>query len=91
MGLVPTTLVPPRSTQILIHRPGWRPSRRKSLSRLTTICAPAGSGKTTAALYWYSQLTASGRPGLWLAARPGIRDLSSFLLALKAAVYPGGT
>jgi LuxR family maltose regulon positive regulatory protein len=91
MGLVPTTIVPPRSAQILIHRSSLEIfSRAIGMSRLTTICAPAGSGKTTAALFWFNQLLAEGRPGLWLAARAGIHDLTSFLVALKAAGLAAG-
>jgi len=91
MGLVPTTIVPPQSAQIMIQRATLDTlAERIGRSRLTTICAPAGSGKTTAALHWYNQLKAAGRPGLWLAARAGIRDLPSFLVALKEAGIAAG-
>lgn len=91
MGLVPTTIVPPRSASVLIHRPALEAlCERIDGSRLTTICAPAGSGKTTAALFWFNRLKQAGRPGLWLAARAGIRDLPSFLLALKEAGIAAG-
>lgn len=59
-------------------------------SRVTTICAPAGSGKTMAALYWFNQLVTAGRAGLWIAARAGIRDRSTFLLALREAGVTAG-
>lgn len=91
MGLVPTTIIPPRGAQMLVDRLSLTSfTSAISDSRVTTICAPAGSGKTTAALLWFNQLTESGRPGLWLAARAGIHDLPSFLTALKAAGVTAG-
>src|SRR3546814_16215123 len=54
------------------------------------VCAPAGSGKTTAMLYWAEELRKTGRPVLWLAARAGISDMPSFLLALEAAGVAAG-
>lgn len=91
MGLVPTTIVPPQGAQIMIQRATLDTlAERIGRSRLTTICAPAGSGKTTAALHWFNQLKAAGRPGLWLAARAGVRDLPSFLVALKEAGIAAG-
>jgi LuxR family maltose regulon positive regulatory protein len=91
MGLVPTTIIPPRATPQLIARAGQgKLTDAIDQSRVTTICAPAGSGKTTAALSWFRQLQERGRPGLWLAARAGIRDLPSFLVALQAAGIAAG-
>jgi LuxR family maltose regulon positive regulatory protein len=91
MGLVPTTIVPPRSSHIIIERPTLEAFFEAiDRSRLTMVSAPAGSGKTTAALCWFRHLKAAGRPGLWLAARAGIRDLSSFLLALQSAGIEAG-
>ena len=91
MGLVPTTIIPPRPTQVLVERRGLASfADAIGESRVTTICAPAGSGKTTAALSWFKQLTQSGRPGLWLAPRAGIHDLPSCLAALKAAGVAAG-
>ena len=91
MGLVPTTIVPPRSSHVVIERPALEAfSDAIDRSRLTMICAPAGSGKTTAALFWFNRMRAAGRPGLWLAARAGIRDLPSFLLAFRSAGIDAG-
>jgi LuxR family maltose regulon positive regulatory protein len=91
MGVVPTTIIPTRARRILIAR-----QRIVDLtasvgdSRVTTICAPAGSGKTTAALYWADRFRDDGRPVLWIAARPGFSDLPDFLSALKAAGLKAG-
>lgn len=91
MGLVPTTIIPPRATSIIVQRKGFLclieaiPS-----ARLVTFCAPAGSGKTTAALYCHNLLKAEGRPALWLSVRAGIRDFPSFFGALQAAGLAAG-
>ena len=86
MAVVPTIVLPPRITPTLIERPALLALIPKvALSRMTVVSAPAGSGKTTAMLFWAERLRAEGRPLLWLAARAGIGNKASFLLALKAA------
>ncbi|HKX78099.1 MAG TPA: LuxR C-terminal-related transcriptional regulator [Novosphingobium sp.] len=91
MGLIPTTIVPPRARSVLVdHGRLSALTARIASSRLTTVFAPAGSGKTTAALCWFNEIKADGRPGLWLAGRAGLRDLPSFLLALKEAGIAAG-
>ncbi|WP_244884466.1 LuxR C-terminal-related transcriptional regulator [Sphingobium cupriresistens] len=86
MAVVPTIVLPPRITPTLIERPALAALTEKvAQARLTMVSAPAGSGKTTAMLYWAERLRAQGRPVLWLAARAGIGNKTSFLLALKAA------
>jgi LuxR family maltose regulon positive regulatory protein len=91
MGLVPTTIVPPRSSHIIVARPTLDAFFEAiDRSRLTIVSAPAGSGKTTAALSWFHRLKAAGRPGMWLAVRAGIRDLPSFLLAFRSAGVDAG-
>lgn len=91
MNVVPTTILPPRVTSILIER-----AKLESLtetiarSRLTAVSAPAGSGKTTAMIFWADRLRAQGRPVLWMAARAGIGSKRSFLMALKAAATAAG-
>lgn len=91
MGLVPTTIIPPRTTSIIVQRKAilnlLEPISR---ARLVTFCAPAGSGKTTAALYCLNHLKEQGRPALWLSVRAGIRDFPSFFGALKAAGVAAG-
>src|SRR3546814_3486221 len=57
---------------------------------LVTVCAAAGSGKTTAMLYWAEELQKAERPLLWLAARAGISNLSTFQNALIAAGVAAG-
>ena len=86
MAVVPTIVLPPRITPTLIERPALAALTEKvAQSRMTMVSAPAGSGKTTAMLYWAERLRAQGRPVLWLAARAGIGNKTSFLSALKAA------
>src|SRR3546814_2080721 len=86
MGIVTTSIVPPRAARPVIVRDALAQlTQAIGESRVTMVCAPAGSGKTTAMLYWAEELRKTGRPVLWLAARAGISDMPSFLLALEAA------
>ena len=86
MSVVPTTILPPRVTRTLVRRPAIEALTEKiAQSRLTAVSAPAGSGKTTAMLFWADRLKEQGRPMLWLAARAGIASKRSFLVALQAA------
>lgn len=91
MTVVPTSVLPPRITPTLIERPALSAMTHKvGESRLTMVSAPAGSGKTTAMLFWADRLRAQGRPVLWLAVRAGISSKKSFLRALKAAGIAAG-
>ncbi|MDI1294700.1 MAG: LuxR C-terminal-related transcriptional regulator [bacterium] len=91
MAVVPTIVLPPRITPTLIERPALAAlTERVAQSRITMVSAPAGSGKTTAMLFWADRLQAQGRPMLWLAVRAGIGSKTSFLLALKAAGIAAG-
>ncbi|MBB3982744.1 LuxR family maltose regulon positive regulatory protein [Sphingobium fontiphilum] len=86
MGLVPTTIIPPRATPLIVPRKAFLNMIEPiSRARLATFCAPAGSGKTTAALHCHNYMKEQGRPALWLSVRAGIRDFPSFFGALKAA------
>ena len=75
MAVVPTSIAPPRYPRIQIHR-----ERIAALvdtvdeSRVTTLYAPAGYGKTVALLQWSRALSGRGRPVLWLAARAASRQ-----------------
>src|SRR3546814_17606430 len=91
MGVVPTTIIPPRTTRPFIVRPVLQ-RLVASIDRasLVTVCAAAGSGKTTAMLYWAEELQKAERPLLWLAARAGISNLSTFQNALIAAGVAAG-
>jgi len=91
MGVVPTTIVPPRAA----HRYVTRASIEHLLgdvgaSRVVTVSSPAGFGKTTAMLRWADLLQQQGRPVLWIAARAGIDSLASFELALRQALLTAG-
>lgn len=91
MSVIPATIVAPNRRGAFIERDGLRNlTSDVAAARMTLISAPAGSGKTTAASYWFDQITASGRPGLWLACRAGIRDLETFRRALKEAGLRAG-
>lgn len=91
MAVVPTIVLPPRMTSTLIERPALAALTDKVAgSRMTMVSAPAGSGKTTAMLFWADRLRMQGRPVIWLAARAGIHDKTSFLLALKAGGVAAG-
>ena len=91
MSFIPATIVAPQRRAAFIERQVLQNlSNAVAEARMTLISAPAGSGKTAAAVYWFDQITASGRPGLWLACRAGIRDLETFRRALKAAGIRAG-
>lgn len=88
---VPTTIIAPPIRSVYVNRPVLEAlADQIASSRLTTICAPAGSGKTMAAQHLFNGLKSAGRPAIWLAVRAGIRDLGSFLLALKNAGVAAG-
>lgn len=91
MNVVPTTILPPQAARTVVSRRAIEDLTDKvSQSRLTAVSAPAGSGKTTAMLYWAERLRDQRRPVLWLAARAGIGGKASFLQALKAAGTAAG-
>lgn len=91
MSVIPATIVAPHRRPAFIERQILKNlATDVADARMTLISAPAGSGKTTAALYWFDQIVASGRPGLWLACRAGIRDLETFRRALKEAGLRAG-
>ena len=91
MGVVQTTIVPPRSARAYVKR-----DRIETLAgkigdyRAVTVIAPAGFGKTTAMLRWADVLSESGRSVLWIAARAGIDSLETFLEALSQACTVAG-
>ena len=91
LALVPTVITAPRRRPAIVRRAAIDElTKQVAASRLTIIDGPAGSGKTTAALCWFDNMTAEGRPGLWIATRAGVRDLASFRLALKEAGIAAG-
>ncbi|MEY2942903.1 MAG: hypothetical protein RLY97_917, partial [Pseudomonadota bacterium] len=91
MGVVPTTIIPPRSAHTYISRDVIeRLADRVGASRVVTVSSPAGFGKTTAMLRWADILRGQGRPVLWIAARAGIDSLTSFEVALRQALIAAG-
>jgi LuxR family transcriptional regulator, maltose regulon positive regulatory protein len=91
MGVVLTTIIPPRAAHRYVERVGieqWAEAIGKA--RVVTVSSPAGFGKTTAMLRWTELLGKAGRPILWIAARAGIDTLKTFLDALEAASLAAG-
>ncbi|MCW1402485.1 hypothetical protein OKA06_09150 [Novosphingobium sp. MW5] len=73
MGVVSTTIVPPRAAHKYVTRETIeRLVDEVCASRVVTVSSPAGFGKTTAMLRWAETLHERGHPVLWIAARAGI-------------------
>ncbi len=91
MGIVPTVVVQPRHPRSQIERKSIA-GRIDAIdaSRVTTVCAPAGYGKTTVMLQVADALAARGRPVMWLAARAGIATLEEFTEAVRMAADAAG-
>ena len=91
MGVVPTTIVPPRAAHRYVRRQTIEDlAAAVGAARVVTVSSPAGFGKTTAMLRWAELLQDQGRPILWIAARAGIDSLESFLAALEQALLGVG-
>jgi len=86
MGVIPTTIVPPRAAHEYVKRKTIEKlAEQVGDSRVVTVISPAGFGKTTAMLRWAEILGEQGRPVLWIAARAGIDSLDAFIQALSEA------
>lgn len=86
MSVMPTAVVPPRAPHDQIVRSNLEAKiDAVDRSRVTTVFAPAGFGKTMAVLQWATALAGRGRPVLWLASRAGIANFEQFADALRAA------
>ncbi|MBL0115234.1 MAG: helix-turn-helix transcriptional regulator [Sphingomonadales bacterium] len=91
MGVVSTTIMPPRAAHTYVRRDGIEHlAETVSNARVVTVSSPAGFGKTTAMLRWAELFGEKGRPVLWIAARAGIDSLATFLDALGAASAAAG-
>jgi LuxR family maltose regulon positive regulatory protein len=91
MGVVSTTIMPPRAARTYVRRDGIEQlAETVSNARVVTVSSPAGFGKTTAMLRWAELFREEGRPVLWIAARAGIDSLATFLDALGAASTAAG-
>jgi LuxR family maltose regulon positive regulatory protein len=87
MGVVSTTIVPPRAAhKYVVRETVERLADDVAASRVVTVSSPAGFGKTTAMLRWADVLKERGRPVLWIAARAGIDSLDSFKVALRQSL-----
>lgn len=92
MGVVLTTIVPPRAAHKYVRREAIEQLLETvALARVVTVSSPAGFGKTTAMLRWAELLREQGRVVLWIAARAGIESLASFQAALHLASVAAGS
>ncbi len=86
MGFVSTSIEPQRLGRQAVAR-----ERLLALledigrSRVTTVSAPAGYGKTSAMMFWAQNMAAQGRKVLWIAPRSGILTVDKFVSTLNAA------
>jgi LuxR family maltose regulon positive regulatory protein len=83
MGHVAKTSEPGRFSRVVVARErllGFLDEIDRS--RITTICAPAGYGKTAAMTQWAQALAARGRKIIWVAPRFGISTVETFISAL---------
>ncbi len=91
MGVVPTTIVPPRAAHNYVRRETIESLvHTVGKARVATVSSPAGFGKTTAMLRWAELLKEQGRPVMWIAARAGIDSLDSFRAAVEQARLAAG-
>ena len=91
MGLVQTTIVPPRAAHEYVLRDTIESlSDQVGKARVVTVIGPAGFGKTTAMQRWAHLLGEQGRRVMWIAARAGIGSLDSFIQALGEAGAAAG-
>lgn len=91
MGVVPSAIAQPRVPHVQIRREHLAAMIDAiDASRVTSVHAPAGYGKTMTALQWAGQLKERGRDILWLAARAGIASLDDFVAALGTAAEEAG-
>ena len=91
MGLVQTTIVPPRAAHEYVLRETIESlSGQVGKSRVVTVIGPAGFGKTTAMQRWAQLLGEQRRRVMWIAARAGIESLESFIQALGEAGAAAG-
>lgn len=86
MIVIPSSVIPPKSSIEPVERKAITQLTEKvAASRVTTVCAPAGFGKTTAIREWTERLAAERRPTMWIAARSGFHSLEQFLSTLCEA------
>ena len=91
MSLLSTVVVPPKVPHEQIKRVELEGKLDAvDASRVTTVFAPAGYGKTMAVLRWADMLAEKGRPVLWLAPRAGIRNFDDFIEALRMSCVAAG-
>lgn len=91
MGVVSTTITPPRAAHRQVAREGIdRLVETIDHARVVTVSSPAGFGKTIAMLRWAELLSGRSRPVIWIAGRAGIDSLESFRAALQEALVIAG-
>lgn len=91
MNFIPTAIVAPQHRMKRMQRAVLESmTERVAAARLVTVSGPAGSGKSSAVMYWFDQLVRADRPGLWVACRSGVDNLVTFRKVLKAAGIAAG-
>ncbi len=87
-ALLSTKLLIPPLAQALVLRPRLLERLDNGTSgRLTSVCAPAGYGKTTLLAHWIHR---SGRQVAWLSLDPGDNDPQRFWAYVAAALERAG-
>lgn len=91
MNVIPSSVIPPRENFIPVERQGLVAlTHAVASSRVTSVCAPAGFGKTTAIRHWANALRDEGRPILWIACRSAFTSLGQFQETIRAAGIAAG-
>lgn len=90
MGFISTAIEPKRPGGAIVARErllGFLEDIGKS--RVTTVSAPAGYGKTSAMMQWAQSFAEQGRKVLWVAPRKGISTAEKFVSTLTEAFVQG--
>ncbi len=90
MGFISTAIGAKRLEEAIVARErllGFLEDIGKS--RVTTVSAPAGYGKTSAMMQWAQSFAEQGRKVLWIAPRKGISTAEKFVSTLTEAFVQG--
>jgi len=86
LGIRKTKLQPPRNQEHTIERLRVTGTLdRECLSQITLIAAPAGSGKSTAMVQAFHQLTQNGHAASWISLDSTDNDLTGLIALIVAA------
>lgn len=91
MRAIPSAIMPPAKNFSPVTRPAIALlADRVAETRVTSVSAPAGYGKTAAIRSWAEKFSVAGKPVLWIAARSGLHGADTFVAALQAAARQAG-